>query len=267
MYRPAPQRRLMMAAGWLLLLMAPVWAQTPVSDSSVASASKPKTGDLSESAQASDPDQDAQIEILKEGLQQLQQGNTADAIAIADQVIAHYEAKYGDAKTQWFVARSPQEALLYMVRAASSDLKGADKRNATAITTIAWPEAYYLKGYALVEVGEPDKGKQPLERAIQLMPYNSQYLSELGNIYQSQKNWSKAMELYTRAESASEFSDEDVKLRDKTRAKRGIGFVLVEQDKLDEAEKEYKECLALDPNDSHSPQELEYIRLLRLEKK
>jgi len=46
-------------------------------------------------------------------------------------------------------------------------------------------------------------------------------------------------------------------------AKRGQAFVLIEQGKLDAAERVLNECLKLDGNDAHARKELEYIAQLR----
>jgi tetratricopeptide (TPR) repeat protein len=51
------------------------------------------------------------------------------------------------------------------------------------------------------------------------------------------------------------------------RARRGIGYVLVELGKLDEAEKKYQQCLADNPKDSRAAAELEYVRNLKAKRK
>jgi Flp pilus assembly protein TadD len=51
------------------------------------------------------------------------------------------------------------------------------------------------------------------------------------------------------------------------RARRGLGYVLVEMGKLNEAEKKYQQCLAADPKDTKAAQELEYVRGLRAKTK
>lgn len=101
------------------------------------------------------------------------------------------------------------------------------------------------------------------EHAIALSPYNSQYISELGNLYQSEKNWPKALERYTAADDGAAFTPESQQIGDSTRAKRGIGYVLIELGRFDEAERKYQECLALDPHDEKAKQGLEYIRSVR----
>jgi tetratricopeptide (TPR) repeat protein len=44
------------------------------------------------------------------------------------------------------------------------------------------------------------------------------------------------------------------------RAWRGMGYVLIEQGRLEEAEAIYKKCLTLDPNDEKAKGELRYIK-------
>jgi tetratricopeptide (TPR) repeat protein len=214
-----------------------------------------------------DREQAAQDDLLAQARRQVDEGNTADAVATLDKIIGYYESKYPEAKQRWFVARSSQEALGYMLTAAVDMDKGKDKRSAAALYATTWPDAYYMKGYALVELGQPGDAKIALEHAIHLSPYNSQYLSELGNIYQGEKNWPKTLEIYKKAEDVAEYSTPDENVRDATRAKRGLGYVLVELNRLDEAEVKYKECLALDPKDSKSQQELEYVRAVRAQGK
>jgi tetratricopeptide (TPR) repeat protein len=218
-------------------------------------------------AKAVDQEQAAQMDLLWAAQHQTEEGNTADAVATLDKIIGYYESKHPDAQSRWFVARTPQETLAYMMMAIADREKSRDKRSATALYALAWAEAYYMKGYALVELGQLDDAKAALEHAIQLMPYNSKYLSELGNIYQGEKNWTKSLDLYKRAEDGAAFTPKDQQVSDTTRAKRGLGYVLVELNRLDEAEAKYKECLVLDPKDSKSQQELEYVRTVRAQGK
>ena len=215
---------------------------------------------------SSDHEQDAQQSLLAEARLQIDEGKTADAIATTDKIIGYYESKYPDAKHRWFVARTGQETLAYMAMAAVDMDKGTDKRGASALI-VAWADAYYLKGYALVELRRAEDAKVALEHAIHLSPFNSQYLSELANIYQDEKNWPKAFDLYNEAEAFATFSPLDRERLDTARAKRGQGYVLVELRRLDEAEAKYKECLAMDANDTKAQHELEYIRTIRANSK
>jgi tetratricopeptide (TPR) repeat protein len=106
-----------------------------------------------------------------------------------------------------------------------------------------------------------------LERALALSPRNSQFLSELASIYQGEKNWTTALQTYQLAEAAArEFSPPQVKDAELSRAWRGIGFVLVEQNRLDAAEKMYRQCLELNKNDSIALKELSYVLNLKAKK-
>jgi len=219
-----------------------------------------------QAATSADAENDAQQALLWEARHLIDAGKRAEAIATIDKVLAYYEAKYPEGKQRWFVARDPQESLAYMLIAAADMDKGTDKRSASALVNW-WSEAYYLKGYTLVELGQPGKAKEAFENAIRLSPYNSQYLSELGNFYLTEKNWQKAMEFDNKADDAAAFSLADQKVSDSTRAKRGLGYALVELNRIDEAEAKYKECLALDANDKKAQQELDYVRSLKAKNK
>jgi Tfp pilus assembly protein PilF len=93
---------------------------------------------------------------------------------------------------------------------------------------------------------------------------NSQYLSELAYVFQVEGDCDKSIETYAQAESMAELGSQDeTKTSDMTRALRGQGYCLVEQGKLDEAEAMYHKALTLDPHDTKSVDELNYIKNLR----
>lgn len=95
-------------------------------------------------------------------------------------------------------------------------------------------------------------------------PNNSQYLSELGYIYQVEKNWPKSLDLFQKAEeAANSFSSPENKQDDLGHARRGQGYVFVEMGQLDKAEERYRECLKANPKDDKAAAELGYIRELR----
>jgi len=61
------------------------------------------------------------------------------------------------------------------------------------------------------------------------------------------------------ADDARQFTPADEKTFELTRALRGMGWVRSEQRRFDEAEKLFRECLALKPDDTKAKSELEYI--------
>ena len=172
--------------------------------------------------------------------------------------LADFANKYTDPSAGYFCARSGSEAIIYGAGAA---LNGARK---AVVLNPTWAETLYAKGYALVELGLPQAALDTLAAALQKSPQNAKYLSEIGNIHQTARDWPKALERYEAALSATELASPDAsKVPDRTRALRGKAFVFVELGRIDEAEKLYFECLKLDPDDRMAKNELTYIAELR----
>ncbi len=189
------------------------------------------------------------------------------AIERCDNVIAAFKAQYGNQKAKIYCARSSTESAAYLFMAAAG-LPGTSGKGYDAIVlSSAWARAYYLKGYALQDLGRIAEAKAALQQALALSLWNSQYLSELGSVYQREKNWPKAKATFEDAEAQAATSPADSKGEDLARARRGVGYVLVEIGKLDEAEKKYRQCLATNPKDTKAAQELEYVRQLKAKKK
>ena len=179
----------------------------------------------------------------------------AAAIKKCDAVIAGFTAKYGARKEKIYCARTSEESLLYLLMAA------AKSESAIALSS-TWAGAYFLKGYALFEQGRIREARAAINLAVALSPLSPQYLCELGAIYQLEKNWPKAREAFTAAEDHAPLSPDDTKAAELGRARRGLGYVLVELGQLAQAEKKYQQCLAADPKDDKAKRELEYVRKL-----
>src|SRR4030095_13970088 len=100
-------------------------------------------------------------------------------------------------------------------------------------------------------LGRPSEAKAQLLRAVALAPQNAQFLGELGHVYQLEKNWPLALQTFQRAESAAkEITSEQARNGELARAWRGMGYVLVELGRLDEAEAMYRKCLELNAQDA-----------------
>jgi tetratricopeptide (TPR) repeat protein len=183
-------------------------------------------------------------QLLTEGAQLAQSRKPVDAISYFDRIIAGYEEAYKGEEANLYCARWQIDSLMYLVEAGNA------KTSAKLVST-NWAYAYYLKAYSLLDLGRISEAKPLLERAIALSPRNSQFLSEMGNIYQRDQNWPKALEVFMAAEAAArEFSPQGLKNIELSRAMRGLGYVYIEQGKLDDAEKMYRQCLELDDTDS-----------------
>ena len=201
-------------------------------------------------------------QILTDGTRLLQSGKPNEAIEYFDKIIVSYEERFKDDKTQIFCTRSPVESLLYLREFANAKTGSAEGR--AKVVSADWAYAYYFRAYALLEIGRLSEAKSSLERALALSPRNSQFLAELAYIYQGEKNWPLALQTFQLAEAAAkDVSPPNVKNKDLSRAWRGMGYVLIEQNRLDEAEKMYRQSLELDKNDSKALKELQYIQNLK----
>lgn len=235
-----------MALGMLLAMATPGFCQDaapPLADTTQSE------GDERENARAA---------LLEKGMSLINAHQASEAIAESfDPLIADYEAQYAGSEKQVYSARTVPETLLYMATAASA------KRDAIALGP-TWAYAYFLKAYALVELGRAPEARPLLEKAIQLSPQNPQFLAELGHSYIADRNWPLMLEIYERSEQATGIgSPEDGKTLELARALRGQGYALVEMGRLKEAEAMYKRCLKLDRNDVKAANELEYVRSLQ----
>jgi tetratricopeptide (TPR) repeat protein len=219
------------------------------------------TTQIQKAAAPPDPDKDPQAPRLLQDARALIKGKRLpEAIEKCDRVIAAFNAHYEGRKEKIYCARTSAESLGYLLKAAS------DKVNAISLSA-TWADAYFIKAYALQDLGRFAEAKATLKLALDLSPMSSHYLSELGNIYQAEKNWSKAEESFAAAEDNAPISPDDVKAEELGRARRGLAYVFVEQGRLAEAEKKYQQCLAADPKDTKAAQELEYVRGLRAKTK
>lgn len=205
-------------------------------------------------AAGGDPDKDPQmVKLLQDARHLIDSKNAAAAIGKCDTVISAFKAHYGASKQKIFCGRTPAETLVYMLKAA------VDKNNAIGLSS-TWTDAYFMKAYALQDLHQLGEAKATLQQALKMSPFNAQYLAELGEINALEKNWSKAEQLYREAEDNAPLSPPEARADDLAKARRGLGYVLVELGKLDEAEKKYQQCIAANSNDTKAKAELQYVR-------
>lgn len=195
--------------------------------------------------------------FLEKGYKHLSNRETKKAIEYFDKVIADCDAEYSNKENEVYAARSMIENVFYMMKAASED------KSAIAISTTC-TDALYLKGYAAVDFGQIEQAETYLKRAVKMAPVNSMYLSELGHIYHAKQEWGPALETFLKSEEAARtYSPPSVKVRELTRAMRGVGYSFIELGRLDEAEKKFRECLKINAYDEMATKEIEYINHLR----
>jgi Flp pilus assembly protein TadD len=203
-------------------------------------------------------DEAAQEALLTKAADMVKAKQNAEAIAgPINQIIQNYETAYAHSKTRIYNATSSPESLFYLMQAAK------DKTNAQVLSKPTWSAAYYLKAYALEELGNLSEAEASLLNALKLAPAHSAFQSELGTVYQRQKNWPKALQAFKDAQDNAGISAEADVIPQRCRALRGQGYVLVELHRLDEAEQKYRECLKFDPNNQASVNEIGYIQKLK----
>ena len=174
------------------------------------------------------------------------------AVKLLDDIIDDQEKAHRGETRQVYCARTGSETLAYAAM-------GAKTGKETVVLGPDWCMGIFLKGFALIDLRRPDEAKPLFDRAVAMAPLNAQFLGELAEWHKTRRAWSEAYALYERALAASEFSPDDMKSHDKRRAMRGLGFVLIEQGKLEEAEAMFRKVLAIDPGDKGAKSELQYI--------
>jgi tetratricopeptide (TPR) repeat protein len=227
------------AAALLLALLGPVGPAQ-----ALAAAPETESGAIDEAAER---------RAIEDAYQLVAQKKPAEAIQLLDRLIAVRERTHAGEKRQIFNARSETEALVYMGLAAKN------KREAL-VQGENWSLAIFLKGFALVDLGRTEEAKMMFDRALAMAPMNAHYLGEVAEWHKNRKDWPTAYGVFKQALEASDFSPDEAKNFDKRRALRGLGFVLIEQGKLDDAEALFRQCLAMDPNDAGAKSELQYIK-------
>lgn len=166
------------------------------------------------------------------------------------------DVEFNNTDANVYVARTQEEMFFLLLLAA------ADGKTANVVNTPC-SEIYYLTGYASLDLGRVEDAQSYVNKAIAMSPLHSLYLSELGHIYQLKKEWLLALSTYEKAEQyAQDFSPEHLKLKELSRAKRGVGFTLIELDRLEEAKIKFNECLDINPEDKTAIAELAYIKQL-----
>ena len=206
-----------------------------------------------------DFEQDA-MKLAGQAQDWLQQGNPVKAIALLDEAIdkftTHYAKELKNPALQLYTPLTMEESISYAIMAKEAQKKAL-------LLSPIWNDALYLKGYAMVEVGDLDTAIKLLNQAVQLAPNASINYSELGHIYQIRGDWDRAKAQFAKAFEVSRYSPTNTQIRDKTRALRGLGFAAIEQGQYDLADNYYQQSLQLDSNDTLAKMERQYIQQLR----
>lgn len=212
-----------------------------------------------------DPEQDAKN--IDDALTALQAGNFNVTIEKTNLVINRFEDGK-DPASDYVCTNGVSDTLAALLVGQSDLAKGTAKKDKTVAISSNICDAYFLKGFALIDLKRRDEARPYLETAINLDPDNQHYMNELAEWYKAAGQWQKSLELFTKASETSDLAVElmeDKKASKRTadsrqcRSYRGIAFNQVELQNWKEAREAVKKCLAIIPDEPHSKSELEYI--------
>ncbi len=209
---------------------------------------------------------------IRRGIALLEAGRCDEAIRSGfDPAIAEFERRVEPGMRVMASRAGGASALLSLITAAS------DGASAVVVDS-TWPDTIYLRAFCLVELRRPDEAAQALQRALEMIPNDVLYASELGHILQERRDFSGALAVFRAAVENGEMLERTgafqatpeypaglpillgVSLFDlRCRAMRGVGFSLIELGDLDGAERVFRQVLALNPSDERSLGELQYI--------
>lgn len=196
-------------------------------------------------------------ETYQKGRQALDQRNLKVAYNRFAELSEYCADAFAEEGVAYRTARTITEQMTYLVL-------GAARGETTHVITLACSDAYYYRAYIAVELQQIGAAESYLATALEYAPMNSYYLNEKGYIEQAQQQWKRSIETYEKAaEYAQSYAPEDAKMEEFLRAKRGIGYSLIEMNNLSEAEQIYLEVLEINPDDEAAQNELEYIRQLQ----
>lgn len=195
--------------------------------------------------------------LLDKGIIAISERRTKAALKAFDDAIILCANVITTEHDQVLAARTQKEAKRYIE-------KTQEEGKSALLINSECSDAYFFKGYTHVDIGKLEIAMEYVDKAVNMAPLNSMYISELGHLAHISEQWGDALEIFQYAEYAADnFSPEPLRIEELARAKRGVGFSYIELGQLDAAEKKLKECLVLNKNDQKAQHELKYIEKLR----
>ena len=194
--------------------------------------------------------------------------NQKGAIALADRIPA-LEAVVARTPKAYSKADERDGVIRYRARSAADYLaftatrvagfKPGEKRAIDWIPDV-YMDAALLVGIYYNEIGQSDRALAVLGPAQAMAPDYATLLAETGAALAKLGRGPEALPLYDTALSSGDLGISDL---DKARLLRAKGFVLTDMNRLDEAERAYRDSLKLEPDHANAKSELAYIAHLR----
>ncbi|EIZ79746.1 hypothetical protein WSK_1636 [Novosphingobium sp. Rr 2-17] len=177
------------------------------------------------------------------------------ALEMLSPLLAQFDARIAQeqAKGMVFCGPSMTEGFLYSAL-------GATKKQSSVVFGSEVCEAYFVRSYALTELGRKAEALASLQRLTGLAPMHAPYFVELGYAYRENGDNPKAEEAYrTAMEYAGLAENETAQKQARAAAQRGIGYILIEKGDLTAAKKAYEKSLKDDPDSPVAKSELAFI--------
>jgi len=173
--------------------------------------------------------------------------NFDKALMRADKVIEKFKGVFDKNKTQYvFELDSHYEKF---IKTNGTDFQRIDN---------SYKEALQIKAYIYSELKEYGKALEYLEEVQSVAPTSAKGFIEQGYIFSMYKFNDLATSAYVKAEYLAKKYPEG-QLSERASALRGMGFILIEEGKLDEAKAHYEQSLEIDPDSKVAINELKYI--------
>lgn len=206
-------------------------------------------------AKAQDNAGEAETATVRQAMQLLHDKQPDRVIEVLAPLLARFDDRIGEAqdKGMAFCSPSMMEAILY------SGMSASLKKDSVVFGREVC-EAYFINAYALMETGKKAEALAMLQRLTALAPMHGHYFVELGYAYRVNGRNADAKAAYTSALEHADFAeDETSKKFVRASARRGLGYLLVEEGDLAGAEKAYKASLKDEPNSPVAKSELQFI--------
>jgi CHAT domain-containing protein/tetratricopeptide (TPR) repeat protein len=143
-------------------------------------------------------------------------------------------------------------------------IKFVEDNRATLQQSLIWNEmpsskAFYWLAYIAYEWGDLPQALHYINEGLALDPARPQMLCEKAEILKGLRQFDASLECYREVAASKGWVPD----KQRARAHRGLGFVLIELRKLDEAEAALHESLKIEPGNETALHELRYIEDLR----
>jgi tetratricopeptide (TPR) repeat protein len=193
-------------------------------------------------------------ELVDEAVQLMQEGESARALGLLEEVISrtpdNYVNQFEEDDTLYIKFWDQQDFLSYV------DWYEAEGKKQELIWLFnAYPRAYFYMGYIYFENADYETAITFLDKGLILEPDQPSLLNEKAQCMIKLGRNQEALALFDQVLSQSGF----VNPHKKAVALRGKGYVFIEENDLDAAERAFLESLELEPDSMLAKNELEFI--------